>query len=63
MGKQIRLTWVPAHVAVEGNEAVDVLAKQTLISWDVDVVVSMSKAEATSLIWTVDGAEMAGAVE
>ena len=51
MGIQIRFTWVPAHVGVEGNEAVDVLAKQALGSGD--VVVSMSKAEATRLIWTV----------
>jgi predicted RNA binding protein with dsRBD fold (UPF0201 family) len=53
-------------VGVEGNEAVDVLAKQAFSSGDVDVlaqqalssgdvnvVVSMSKAEAKSLIWTV----------
>jgi ribonuclease HI len=44
MGKQIIFTWVPAHVGVEGNEAVDVLAKQALSHEDVDVVVSMSKA-------------------
>ena len=36
-----------------GNEAVDVLAKQALSSWDVDEVVSMSKAEAEAKIWTV----------
>jgi hypothetical protein len=53
MGIQIRFTWVPALVLVEGNEAVDVLAKQALGSGDVDVVVSMSKAEAKSLLWTV----------
>jgi hypothetical protein len=38
---------------MEGNEAVDVLAKQALSSGDVDVVASISKAEANSLIWTV----------
>jgi hypothetical protein len=53
MGIQIRFTWVPVHVGVEGNETVDVLAKQSLSSGDVEVVVSMSKAEAKSLIWTV----------
>jgi hypothetical protein len=36
---------------VEGNEAVDVLAKQALRNGD--VVVSMSKTEAKRLIWTV----------
>ena len=47
-------------MGVEGNEAVDVLAKQALRSGKVDVVVSMSKAEAKSLS---DGGEMVGAVE
>ena len=50
---QMRFTWVPAHVGVRGNEAVDVLVKQSLSSGDVDVVVSMSKADTKSLIWTV----------
>jgi hypothetical protein len=44
---------VPAHVRVEGNEAVDVLAKQALSSGGVDVVVPMSKEKAKGLIWTV----------
>ena len=48
---QIRLTWVPAHVGGEGNEAVDVLVKPALSS--VDVVVSMSHAVSKSLMWTV----------
>ena len=51
MGIQITFTWAPAHV--EGNKEVDVLAKQALSRGDVDVVVSMSKAEAKSLIWSV----------
>ena len=53
MGIQIRCTWVPAHVGVEGNEAVDVLAKQALSSGAIDVMVSMSKSEGKSLILTV----------
>ena len=53
MGIQLIFTWVPAHVGVEGNEAVDVLAKPALSSGDVDVLVSMSKAEAKSKIWKV----------
>jgi hypothetical protein len=40
-------------MGVEGNETVDLLAKQALSSGDVDIVVSTSKAEAKSLIWTV----------
>ena len=47
---KIRFTWVPAHVGVE---AVDVLAKHALSCGDVDVVVSMSKAEVKCMIWTV----------
>ena len=50
---QIRFTWVPAHVGVNGNKAVAILANQALSSVNVDVVISMSKAEAKSLIWTV----------
>ena len=51
MGIQTRFSWVLAHVGVEGNEAFNVLAKQVLSRGD--VVVSMSKAEAKCLIWTV----------
>ncbi len=29
-GISTRFLWVPAHVSVEGNEQVDILAKQTL---------------------------------
>lgn len=43
----------PSPCGGGGNETVDVLAKEALGSGDVDVVVSMSKAEAKSLIWTV----------
>ena len=43
----------PTPYGVDGNETVDLLAKQALSSGDVDVVVSMSKANAKSLIWTV----------
>lgn len=42
--------WVPAHVSVEGNEQVDILAKQTLRIARVDMQVSLSKAEVKSFI-------------
>ena len=42
--------WVPAHVGVEGNEQVDILAKQTLRITQVDMQVPLSKAEVKSFI-------------
>ncbi len=44
--------WVPVHVGVEGNEKVDIVAKQTLRIKQVDLQVSLSKAEAKVLIRT-----------
>ncbi len=44
--------WVPVHVGVQGNEKVDIVAKQTLRIKQVDLQVSLSKAEAKVLIRT-----------
>ena len=35
MGIQIRFTWIPVHVGLEGIKAADVLAKQALSSGEV----------------------------
>ncbi len=50
MGISTRFIWVSAHVGVEGNEKVDILAKQTLRIKQVDFQVPLSKAEAKVLI-------------
>ena len=46
MGIQIGLDLFPARVVVEGNEEVDVLAKQALRREEVDVEMPISKEEA-----------------
>ncbi len=49
MGISTRFIWVPAHVGVDGNEKVAILAKQTLGIKQVDFQVPLSKAEAKVL--------------
>lgn len=46
MGVTINCPWVPAHIGVEGNEQVDMLAKETLQHKEVDLQIPVSKAEA-----------------
>ncbi len=53
MGISTRFSWVPAHVGVDGNEKVAILAKQTLGIKQVDFQVPLSKAEAKVLICTI----------
>ncbi len=50
MGISTRFIWVPAHVGVDGNEKVAILAKQTLGIKQVDFQVPLSKAEAKVLV-------------
>ena len=38
-------------MGIEGNETVDVLAKEALLSEEIQVIIHMSKAEAKSIIW------------
>ncbi|KAJ8010139.1 hypothetical protein DPEC_G00071880 [Dallia pectoralis] len=50
-GCQVRFSWVPAHVGVVGNEAVDRVAKKALREEVVTLEVKWSKREAKSMIW------------
>ncbi|KAJ7983898.1 hypothetical protein DPEC_G00369990, partial [Dallia pectoralis] len=50
-GCQERFSWVPAHVGVVGNEAVDRVAKKALREEVVTLGVKWSKREAKSMIW------------
>ena len=51
MGVEIQFMWVPAHVGIEGNESVDMLAKEALVNEDVELDIHISKAEAKSIVW------------
>ena len=51
MGIEMQFMWVPAHVGIEGNEEVDVLAKKALLNNDIQLNISISKSEAKSIIW------------
>ncbi|XP_050975638.1 uridine 5'-monophosphate synthase isoform X1 [Labeo rohita] len=45
-GISTQFIWVPAHTGVEGNEKVDILAKQSLRIKEIDLCIPLSKAEA-----------------
>ncbi len=51
MGCQVKFMWVPAHVGITGNEMADRLAKRALTKENVEVQVTVSKAEVKCIIW------------
>ncbi|XP_061925778.1 uncharacterized protein LOC133664840 [Entelurus aequoreus] len=49
-GLAVCFIWVPAHVGIEGNEGVDILAKQSLRSHTVDMDIPLCREEGKSII-------------
>lgn len=43
-GPKVCLVWVPSHMWIEGNEDVDILAKQPLISKGADTLPKFNKS-------------------
>ena len=52
MDKCVQFAWVPAHVGLEGNEDVDILAKRSLKAVEVEIDVCLGKSEAKAIIKT-----------
>ena len=46
-----QILWVPAHVGVQGNETLDLVAKNGLKANQVEVAMPLSKAETKVFIW------------
>ncbi|XP_057691989.1 uncharacterized protein LOC130915851 [Corythoichthys intestinalis] len=49
-GLRVEFVWVPAHVGIEGNEVVDILAKQSLRALGIERQGVLSRAEGKSII-------------
>jgi len=50
-GGQVKFMWVPAHIGLSGNERADKLAKRALKKGDIEMRISISKAEVKSMNW------------
>lgn len=50
MGLKVKFVWIPAHYGVIGNEVADKIAKQAAKGDQVDLNVSISKAEMKSMV-------------
>lgn len=49
-GGQVNFLWIPAHVRVRGNERVDELPKRALNKENIEIQISISKAEVKCVI-------------
>lgn len=50
MGLKVCLRWVPAHLGKEGNEGVDILAKQSLKVQTIEMQIPVNKTETNSIM-------------
>lgn len=51
LGVDVQFLWVPTHSGVKGNKVIEHLAKQGIKVTQVEIPISISKAEPKSFIW------------